>query len=640
MKVNLKGFNENQKKAVLHKDGACVVIAGAGSGKTKVLTSRIQFLISEGVKPYNILALTFTKKSAEEMKDRLAQLIGLDAEQTHVGTFHSICYRLLRDEWGDKKDSMKNVDLVKDWWVKNVFKNIVGQKTKRNPYGLGIQLDPKTAINIVSLLKNNCIGVNDEFPEWIANFPVEESKIRKMYKAYEDRKKLDNLIDFDDMLLLFYRKIENDKIFLAKCRDLFKYVLVDEYQDTNILQERILELICGEHRNVFVVGDDKQSIYSFRSGLVELILTFSQRWNAKVIPLKINYRSTKNIVDWSNRLISFNQHQLELTAIAYQGTHSDPTVSKYFDEYEESREVARQILEYMEDGHKPQDMCVLYRTNAQSRPFEDEMIKNDIPYIVLGSASFYDRGEIKDMLAYLRIAVNQGDDDSLTRIVNKPNRFLGKSFVDQLSLFGDRYDMSLYESLSKAPCTSEWRYNRSVELRNSLRKISEGDMSTVEIINYIRKEVGYDEWLMQDDSSTEENDENDRVEALNSIQSLAHKYSDPQEFIDYIEEISTKKNKSKNDQDKVKLMSLHRSKGLEFPIVFLVGFNSGLLPHSNADNLEEERRLAYVGMTRAEKYLNMSYVSKYQEDDAFPSDFLVQLMNSLQDEPIEDEEWF
>lgn len=639
--INLSGFNPNQKEAVLHKEGACVVIAGAGSGKTRVLTHRIANLIESGIRPENILALTFTKKASDEMKDRLASLIGMDAEMVSMGTFHSICYRLLREHWQATNNNLRNADIAPDWWSKKVMKEILSPPSQKFPYGLNIDLDPRSALSFISTQKNNMVHVGDTLitPVGMEFF---EDKLRKMYEQYEKRKKIDNKLDFDDMLLMLYDLLEQDPVFRGKCRDRFQYVLVDEYQDTNLIQEAILEHICGEHKNIFVVGDDKQSIYGFRSAVVDLIINFKEKWGAKLIPLNINYRSTANIIEWANKLIKNNEKQVKIEAIANKPRFKDPEIVKSLDEDEEAWNIAREIEALMIDGLQPKDFAVLYRTNAQSRPLEEAMIKAKIPYVVIGSANFYDRKEIRDMLAYLRLSQDLSDDDSLKRIINTPNRFLGKSFVDSIDMFASRYGLSLHEALIKSPASKEWRYQGASNLYRLLLKISESECTTAELLRMIRDETDYDNWLVKDDSSNDEETENDRLENLTSLMAVAHKFPKVKDFLDYIDSVSTKKNSNKNDDNKVKLMTIHRSKGLEFPAVFVAGVGEGLLPHKNAvsvSDIEEERRLMYVAMTRAEKWLQISFSDHYQQNKCGASVFIEELLKAIKEPNKEEFAW-
>ncbi|WP_336786884.1 ATP-dependent helicase [Paenibacillus sp. MMO-177] len=639
---NLKGFNENQVKAVLHKDGACVVIAGAGSGKTRVLTHRIQNLIENGVRPEEILSMTFTKKAAEEMKDRLASLIGMDAELVTLGTFHSVFFRLLKEEWGAENNNLKNADIAPDWWSKKVMKEIISPPSQKFPYGLNLQIEPRAGLSFIGRQKNSLIHP-DETLEMPEGMEFMEDKLRKMYKEYEKRKKIDNKIDFDDMLILAYDKLVSSPSFLGRCRERFRYVLVDEYQDTNRAQDQILRLICGEHRNIFVVGDDKQSIYGFRSAIVDLIINFKQDWDAEMIPLNINYRSTANIVEWANRLIKNNTKQVPIETIASKARYKDPVIVTAFDEDEEAEIITDEIVTHMMDGHQPKDFAILYRTNAQSRALEEAMIKAKLPYVVLGSANFYDRKEIKDMLAYLRLAVDLNDDDSLKRIINTPNRFLGKAFADAIDVYSNRYGISLHEALLKAPVSSEWRYQGAKPLYMLLQRIHDAECSTAELFRMIRDETDYDNWLIKDDSGNDgEETENDRLENINSLMSAAHKYPDVKDFLEYIDTVANRKNENKGDENKIKLMSIHRSKGLEFPVVFVAGVGQELLPHRNAvsdADIEEERRLMYVAMTRAEKLLYISFCVNYQQKECGASMFIEELIKANKEQAKEDFAW-
>lgn len=638
---NLDGFNPNQVKAVLHKDGSCVVIAGAGSGKTRVLTHRIQNLIEKGVRPEYILSMTFTKKAAEEMKDRLASLIGMDAELVTMGTFHSVFYRLLKEEWSSENNNLKNADIAPDWWSKKVMKDIISPPSTKFPYGLNIPIEPRAALAFIGTQKNSLIHVYDTLAMPVgAEFM--EDKFRKMYEQYEKRKKTENKIDFDDMLIMAYDKMVASPTFLGRVRDRFRYVLVDEYQDTNRAQEAILELICGEHRNLFVVGDDKQSVYGFRAALVELIIGFKERWDAEMFALNINYRSTANIVEWANRLIKNNVNQVKIETIASKPRYKDPQIIAAVDEDEEAEIISDEIVTLMMDGYQPKDFAIVYRTNAQSRSLEEAMIKAKLPYVVIGSASFYDRKEIKDMLAYLRLASDLGDDESLSRIINTPNRFLGKSYLDAITAHANRYDITLHEALVKAPVSSEWRYQGAKQLFQLLLKVNDADCTTAELMRMIRDETDYDNWLVKDDADSGEETENERLENLNSLMSAAHKHPKVADFLEYIDSVANKKKDNKFDDNKIKLMSIHRSKGLEFPVIFIAGVSHELLPHKNAvsdEDVEEERRLMYVAMTRPEKLLYISYCINYQQKEAGASIFIEELLLANKQQSKEDFAW-
>jgi DNA helicase-2/ATP-dependent DNA helicase PcrA len=636
--LDLEGFNNNQKKAVLHKDGSCCVIAGAGSGKTRVLTYRIANLIEQGVKPYNILAVTFTKKASEEMKNRLEDLIEDDAEEVNVGTFHAICYKILREEWKISNHPMQNAEIAKDYWQKKIIKEYLSPPSNKFPYGLNLpEWQPRQALSFIGYQKNNLIKPGDTM---IINDNIAflEDKLNKLYKLYEDRKKLENKIDFDDMLIMCYEMLKSNPEVLGRYRDLYQYVLVDEYQDTNLAQAEILKLLAKEHRNLFVVGDDYQSIYGFRASKVELIINFEKDWpGSTVIPLDINYRSTANIVEWSNRLIAHNENQYPKQVMAYQKWHKDPVIITAYDEDEEAEIIANEIETIFNDGYKPKDFAVLYRTNAQSRAIEEAMIHSKIPYMVIGSAGFYDRKEIKDMLAYLRLSENPDDDESLERIINTPNRFLGKAFLQSLQYFSNREGCSLFGGLAGCPDAKQWKYSGARNLYRIIQELYEAELKPVKMLRLIRDLTDYDNWFLHD--TLDNDDAEDRLENLNSLMTIAGKFNTVPELLEYVDNIGRNSNKNGEESNKVQLMSIHRSKGLEFWVVFVAGVNQDLLPHRNAttdEQVEEERRLCYVAMTRAKKLLYMSSTEMYQNRECGASDFIADVMdNKLGNEQID-----
>lgn len=612
------GLNSNQKLAVEHNEGACVVVSSAGSGKTTVLTKRIANLIQSGVDPKNILAVTFTKKASIEMSERLETLIGGKAEDVTMGTFHSVCFQIARDNYKNVK-----FDLAQDWWQLKTAKEIMGSPSTKNPHGLNINgYKPRQLLGFISYQKNNLRSPKDELI--MKGFPAfMEDKMRKAYALYEKLKVADKKIDFDDMLTMAYVLLRDKKDVREYYQDKFHYILVDEYQDTNIAQEEILKLLSGKHKNIFVVGDDKQSLYSFRGGVVDLIIDFEKNWDAKVIPLNINYRSTHNIVEWSNRLIGHNTKQLKIDSVAHKPEYEDPIVFMAHDEDEEAEMIAKEIETIMAEGYKPDDFAILYRTNAQSRPLEEQMVKRNIPYVLLGSQNFYNRKEIKDIIAYLVLAKNPHIDHAFERIVNVPSRYLGKAYVELLNRYANSNGLSLYDAVADSDYSAQWRYKQSGDLYNIITRLHdmcESGMKPKELIGVIRKITGYDDHLLSEDSLDPDGDM-DKLDNLNQLQNSAGQFNTVSEFLTYVDSMS-RETKDTEEKGKVKLMTIHRSKGLEFPVVFLSGVTDGILPHGKADSEEEERRVCYVGMTRAEKLLYMSYTQFYAGQPVERSTFI------------------
>lgn len=1001
--MNLDKFNENQQKAIQHTEGSCCVLASAGSGKTAVMINRIAYMIEQGIAPENILAISFTKKASEELKERLSKLIGDDSELVNVGTFHSICYSVLRAE--NKKVAASTI--AKDWWQKKVVKEIMLPSSTKFPKSINLDWQPRQALSFIGFQKNSLIRPDDDL---IISESIEflENKLRKLYTQYEMVKESENVIDFDDMLIMCYELFRDNPAVLEKYRSKYKYIMVDEYQDTNIAQNEIIKQLGKKHKNVFAVGDDFQCltsdtmittqsgdkkikditkddivvsasghgehqlakiediskkyhcgnivkittktgnvikttpehmlfmldepnntnkkhyvylmykqnvgyrigqtssirqgkmgdrcgyktrangeradkvwvlesvddvgsatyyeayysfkygipqtifcveyenskmtqeyvdelydsidtvkraerllkdkglnkdfphfypksrytednqrinlnfnmfgssrithgkphkratseftsynhelsycticeefnelgnryitsckkhmsnssnyyyngrktsgeydlcydiikniqaeskdknfylnlslnakittkiynlmpacnilhgmyvpvytpdgivddivedveiiqyddyvydinvkhyrnyianniivhncIYGFRGSNVQLILNFQKDWeDSQVIELGTNYRSTTNIVEWSNKLIANNINQYDKTSVANRPSSQDPVLFNAVDEDDEARVIGEEIATLLQDSYTPNDFAILYRTNAQSRALEETMIKNKIPYIVLGSANFYDRKEIKDILAYMRLSQDLNLDDELERIINKPNRFLGKVFISGLQNYSFSHNTSMYEALIKYPEVKSWKYSQGTSfLHRFLGHLSESnEMKPADMIRLIRKETGYDEWIIDSDDGEEENE---RIENLNSMTIAASKYSSVEEFLDYVDNISKTQSKDKSEVNKVKLMSIHRSKGLEFPVVFLSGVSENILPHARSttqDEVEEERRLCYVGMTRSKDLLYMSWTNFYQNKEAGASIFIEELV--------------
>lgn len=617
------GLNSNQKLAVEHNEGACVVVSSAGSGKTTVLTKRIVKLTQDGVNPENIVAVTFTKKASTEMMERLTGLIGKKAEDVTMGTFHSVCFSIVKAHYRNSR-----FELAKDWWQMKTAKAVLSAQTPKNPYGVNLgKMKPRQLLSFISMQKNNLVSTKGELV--MGNYPsFLEDKLRKAYENYETLKKNDKLIDFDDMLTMAYVLLRDKEEVREYYQNKFEYILVDEYQDTNIAQEEILRLLSGKHGNIFVVGDDKQSLYSFRGGVVDLIIDFEKNWDAKVIPLNINYRSSANIVEWSNRLISHNRKQLKIDSVANKPEYEEPIVFGAFDEDEEAILIAKEIESVMAEGYKPDDFAILYRTNSQSRALEEQMVKRNIPYVLLGSRNFYARKEIQDMIAYMVLAKNPNIDHAFERVVNTPSRYLGKAYLESLNRYADINDMSLYNAVQESGLAMQWRYQQSLSFHDiitRLNKMVEGGMPPNKLIMNIRKLTGYDEYLTDNDSDNQE-DEMNKLENLEQLQTSAGAFNTVGEFLTYIDSMS-KASEDKDEKGKVKLMTVHRSKGLEFPVVFLAGVSEGILPHGMAEDVEEERRVCYVGMTRAEKLLYMSYTEFYNNKEAGESQFINEARN-------------
>ena len=644
----LNELNDDQKKAVLHKNGPLIVIAGAGSGKTRVLTYRIVHLINEGVDPFNILALTFTNKAAKEMKKRISQSVGDSiAKNIWMGTFHSVFARILRSEASfigyptsftiyDTQDSER--------LVSNIIKEL---KLNKDNY------KAKQIRNRISSLKNNFIS-----PEKYYSVPdlVEQDKISKreefvtIYKRYNDRCFKASAMDFDDLLLKTNELLNKFPEILSKYQDKFRYIMVDEYQDTNYSQYLIIKSLSDRYENLCVVGDDSQSIYSFRGANIDNILNFKKHYpNCSTYKLEQNYRSSNNIVQCANSLIKKNQFKLDKTIWTSNEDGDKILVNKSQTDSDEGRFIASSIFqeknnEYLDNSA----FAVLYRTNAQSRSIEDALRKINIEYQVFGGLSFYQRKEIKDVLAYLRLTQNQNDEESFRRIINFPPRGIGQTTIDKLTLISEKENLSLFDSISKIK-NYNIKINSSTidKLENfqnlilSLKIFSNNNnaldtathiLNKSSIINYYKDEGSLESFNRIENIEELINGINDFMLGQNEL------YESDKSLSKYLEDVALYSETDKNiESNKVSLMTIHMAKGLEFPIVYVVGLEENLFPSimsiNSREEIEEERRLFYVAMTRAEKKLILSYCNQRFKwgniVESEPSRFLSEIDNKF-----------
>jgi len=644
----LNELNDDQKKAVLHKNGPLIVIAGAGSGKTRVLTYRIVHLINEGVDPFNILALTFTNKAAKEMKKRISQSVGDSiAKNIWMGTFHSVFARILRSEASfigyptsftiyDTQDSER--------LVSNIIKEL---KLNKDNY------KAKQIRNRISSLKNNFIS-----PEKYYSVPelVEQDKISKreefvtIYKRYNDRCFKASAMDFDDLLLKTNELLNKFPEILSKYQDKFRYIMVDEYQDTNYSQYLIIKSLSDRYENLCVVGDDSQSIYSFRGANIDNILNFKKHYpNCFTYKLEQNYRSSNNIVQCANSLIKKNQFKLDKTIWTSNEDGDKILVNKSQTDSDEGRFIASSIFqeknnEYLDNSA----FAVLYRTNAQSRSIEDALRKINIEYQVFGGLSFYQRKEIKDVLAYLRLTQNQNDEESFRRIINFPPRGIGQTTIDKLTLISEKENLSLFDSISKIK-NYDIKINSSTidKLENfqnlilSLKVFSNNNnaldtathiLNKSFIINYYKDEGSLESFNRIENIEELINGINDFMLGQNEL------YESDKSLSKYLEDVALYSETDKNiESNKVSLMTIHMAKGLEFPIVYVVGLEENLFPSimsiNSREEIEEERRLFYVAMTRAEKKLILSYCNQRFKwgniVESEPSRFLSEIDNKF-----------
>ena len=625
MQDYLKGLNERQTEAVLHIDGPLMIIAGAGSGKTKVLTTRIAHLMASGVDSFNILALTFTNKAAKEMKERVEHILGNnEARNLYIGTFHSVFARILRAE-AHRLGYPNNFTIYDTDDAKSVVKTVINE----------LQLDdklykPSTIYNRISSAKNALVTP----AEYANDYYIQQEDMRsnrpaiaKIFDAYCKRCFKNGAMDFDDLLLKFYELLKNYADALSKYQHKFKYILIDEYQDTNPAQYEIIKLLGAMHENVCVVGDDAQSIYSFRGATIQNILQFQKDYdNVKVVKLEQNYRSTKSIIHIANEVISNNKGQIPKVLFTENSEGEKIRIIRTMTDNDEGKFVADTIQEQrLRNHYNNKDFAILYRTNAQSRAFEEALRRMAIPYTIYGGISFYQRKEIKDLVAYLRIIINPRDEEALKRIINYPGRGIGKTTIDKIILLANTNDVTMWEVLLNAPQLGFRRgtleaINEFVLMIKSFKSMLEKH-NAYEVAQHVGKQTGLVKELFNDKSTEGLARYENIQELLNSIKEWVESPDNESgEVIDkslgaYLQQITllTDADEKDPDADTVKLMTIHAAKGLEFSCVFAAGLEEMLFPNAMAINtreeLEEERRLFYVVITRAKKKLWISYAN-------------------------------
>ena len=592
--MDLTNLNELQRKAVLHNEGPCLVIAGAGSGKTKVLTTRIANLVLNGVPSYNILAITFTNKAAKEMKERLEKLV--PENNAFVGTFHSFGLRIIRENT-DSLNMTSNFTILDSDDVGTLIKKIIKEKGY-DPK----QVTPSFVKNKISFIKNEML-TNSE-AEKLLNTDMDKIAYQ-IYIEYNMKLRKNNSVDFDDLLKLPVELFRKNPSILEHYQDKFKYILIDEYQDTNEVQYQLVKLLAAKYQNLFVVGDPDQSIYQFRGANYQNILNFEHDYkNTEVIALEDNYRSTKMILDAANSVIKNNSERKEKNLRSH---HGDGVKIKYMRGYNEKDEIVKVITEIkklLENGYSKKDIAIFYRTNAQSRVVEEQFLKKNIPYKVVGSYYFYARKEIKDLICYLRLISNSLDDISLRRVINTPKRGIGEASITKLEKEALLNNTSMYDAITSG---KELEFKRIIE---ELKKDMES-MSLTELVDDVLDKSGMKNSL-EADNTLESELRLDNLMEFKSITATFEQNTGSVDLKDFLEEISLIADieEHKEDSDVVTLMTIHSAKGLEFPAVFLVGMEEGIFPHQNSfceeNGIEEERRLCYVGITRAEKKLYLS----------------------------------
>ncbi len=604
----INGLNDKQKEAVLATDGPCLVIAGAGSGKTKVLTHKIAYDIESGIKPWNILAITFTNKAANEMKERIEKLIGDAAKDLWMGTFHSICVRILRryiDRIGYKTDF--------------VIFDTSDQKTLIKECLKTLKVDDKIftdrgVLSEISNGKNEMLEPKAYGVKYAGDF--RKKTIAEIYELYQRRLRENNAIDFDDIINFTIKILSENPDVLDYYTEKFKYILVDEYQDTNKAQFTLVSLLASKYGNVTAVGDNDQGIYSFRGADISNILNFERDFpGTRIIKLEQNYRCTGNILKAANAVIKHNENKYDKKLWTENEEGHLPCIYCGEDEYDEGRYIVEQINHLKtEEYYKNSDFTILYRMNAQSRAIEDILMREGIPYKVIGGLKFYERKEIKDIIAYLRLIHNSADNLSLKRIINEPKRGIGKTSIEQIQEISDKTGNSMYEIIRNAQeygLTRVFSNSRDFIEQIEYLKSKKDELKISDLIKETLNKTGYTKALENENSVEAET----RIENLEEFLTVAIEFEEESadntlaEFLENIT-LSSDIDGMEDQDDLVTLMTLHSAKGLEFPVIFLVGMEEGIFPGyktiGEPQALEEERRLFYVGITRAKQYLYLT----------------------------------
>ncbi len=607
---NYDTLNPMQREAVFTTEGPLLVLAGAGSGKTRALTHRVAYLIEEkGVKPWNILAITFTNKAAGEMRERVNQLVDFGADSVWVSTFHSLCVRILRrfiENLGYTTDfSIYDSDDTKTL-MKQIFKDLeVNQKV----------LKERGVLGVISSAKNEMISPEEFLLSAKADGDSRLQRIGELYMEYQKRLKKNNALDFDDLLVKTVELFQAKQEVLEYYQDRFRYIMVDEYQDTNTVQFKLVSLLAAKYRNICVVGDDDQSIYRFRGANIKNILSFEETFpGAKVIKLEQNYRSTKMILDSANEVIKNNAGRKDKTLWTENEVGERPVFREFGSSFDEAEWVVRDIVK---KGGPWKDYAILYRTNVQSRLFEEKCIAYNLPYRLVGGVNFYQRKEIKDILCYLKTIANGRDDLAVQRIINVPKRGIGAMSVARVNMFAMENDMSFYEALERVQAVpgigkAALKIGVFTDQIGEFRKMLREEKTIKDVIEAVLEKTGYREELKEEGEVEAES----RLENIEELINKAVSYwesADEPSLSEFLEEVALVADIDSMDEseDRIILMTLHSAKGLEFPYVYLVGMEDGLFPSmmslmEGPEALEEERRLCYVGITRAEKRLTLT----------------------------------
>ncbi|MBO8157224.1 MAG: DNA helicase PcrA [Bacillaceae bacterium] len=608
----VNGLNKQQKEAVKTTEGPLLIMAGAGSGKTRVLTHRIAYLLNEkDASPRSILAITFTNKAAREMKERVERLVGQEAEEIWMSTFHSLCVRILRRDI-DRIGIDRNFTILDATDQLSVVKQVM-KDMNMDPK----KWDPRAILNRISSAKNE-LKSPEKFAEEAGDYF--DQMALKVYEQYQKTLLKNQSLDFDDLIMQTIQLFKRVPEVLSFYQRRFQYIHVDEYQDTNHAQYQLVKMLAERYQNLCVVGDSDQSIYRWRGADIQNILSFEKDYpNAKVIMLEQNYRSTKKILEAANHVI---EHNTSRKPKKLWTSNEDGDLIQYYQattENDEALYVADQIETLRkEQGWSYKDMAVLYRTNAQSRAIEEVFVKAGIPYQMVGGTKFYDRKEIKDLLAYLRLIANPNDDISFQRVVNVPKRGIGKTSLDKLTAYAQNHDLSLFEAVGEVEHTGVSRkaagslieFQKMIQNWNQMQEY----LSVTEMVEEVLEKTGYEEMLVREKTLESES----RLENINELKTVTNHFEEENEdktLIAFLTDLALISDidqmEDESDDDKVVLMTLHSAKGLEFPAVFLIGMEENIFPHSRSlmeeEEMEEERRLAYVGITRAEKRLYLTH---------------------------------
>lgn len=646
----LSGLNKEQQEAVKTTEGPLLIMAGAGSGKTRVLTHRIAYLMVEkAVNPYNILAITFTNKAAREMKERVSQLMGGAAEEVWISTFHSMCVRILRRDI-DRIGFNRNFTILDTTDQQSVIKGILKDKNL-DPK----KFDPRSILGTISSLKNELIDP-ESYSKHVGSYY--ERIVSEVYEEYQKRLRKNQSLDFDDLIMTTIHLFQRVPDVLEYYQRKFQYIHVDEYQDTNKAQYLLVKLLASRFQNLCVVGDSDQSIYRWRGADISNILSFEKDYpNAHVILLEQNYRSTKRILQAANEVIKNNYNRKPKKLWTENPEGKKIVYFRAENEQAEAQFVAGKIKELVESGKRQlSDFAILYRTNAQSRVVEEVLMKSNIDYTIVGGIKFYDRKEIKDILAYLRLIANPDDDISLLRVINVPKRGIGSTSMDKIARYAQENDLSLFQALEEADFIGlSPKITKAVlEFRDLIKGYTQMQeyLSVTELVEEVLDKSGYRDMLKAEKTL----DAQSRLENIDEFLSVTKGFeenSEDKSLIAFLTDLALvadidRLDEEDNNQQSVVLMTLHSAKGLEFPVVFLIGMEEGVFPHSRSlmdeEEMEEERRLAYVGITRAEEELyltNAQMRTLYGRTNLNPvSRFIQEIPEDLLDEVVVEKKTF